>query len=516
MGDKRGSAFTVVLIYAIVSALWILFSDTAVRMMFDDPEQIIRASVIKGWLFVAVTTLLLYGLVRNLLHRTEAAHRREVELYAENQRTLQLLQAITDNTDDAIFAKDADRRYIFANPAAVAMAGVPLQQGTGRTAEEIFPGPLAEQTLASDQRVLAGNTLVRLEEHLPVNDGIRVIDVTKGPLHDGAGKIAGLFGIARDITARKAAEDALRASEAKFRALVEQSMAGIYIIGPDRRLRYVNPGFAAIFGFESPEALIDTVPVSDLVAPEYRERVAENLRLGFAGEIDSSHYAFRGLRRDGQRIDVEANGRIFEYRGQKAAIGFLTDVSATRRAQEAVLQSERRFNDIVRATGDWVWEVDADARYIYASDGVFDLLGYRPDEVIGKTPFDFMPSEEATRVRSIFTAIASKRRPFRDLDNINVRKDGRSIDVSTSGIPVIGADGVLQGYRGLDRDVTANVAAAGELRRRNEELERFNRAAIGRELDIIELKKQINQLAREAGREAPFPLAFLKGDASES
>ena len=75
----------------------------------------------------------------------------------------------------------------------------------------------------------------------------------------------------------------------------------------------------------------------------------------------------------------------------------------------------------------------------------------------------------------------------------------------------------LRGYRGLDRDITARKSAqeaphrqAEELRNRNEELERFNRAMIGRELEMIELKRQVNVLSRELGRAPPYPLAFLE------
>jgi PAS domain S-box-containing protein len=174
---------------------------------------------------------------------------------------------------------------------------------------------------------------------------------------------------------------------------VEQSLAGIYII-QDNRLRYVNPGFAAIFGYDSPSDLIDQVPVSDLVSPEHRAIVAENVRRRSEGEISDIHYVFTGLRRDGSPVEVEAHGRSFSYQGRAAVIGLILDITERRAAAESLrLQAE-------------------------------------------------------------------------------------------------------------------------ELTGRNEELERFNRATVGRELDMIALKQQVNALSREQGRAPPFSLAFLDEQAS--
>lgn len=172
--------------------------------------------------------------------------------------------------------------------------------------------------------------------------------------------------------------------------------------------------------------------------------------------------------------------------------------------------TERRLHDIVDASADWIWETDADARLTFASDSVERLLGYSATEILGKTPFDLMPPGEAERVRAEFAAIAARRAPFRDLDNINRHKDGSLRHIWTNGMPILDAAGNLLGYRGLDRDISERKQAELELRSRNEELERFNRASVGRELDMIEMKKRINALSLELGRAPPYDLAYLE------
>src|SRR3989339_809457 len=116
--------------------------------------------------------------------------------------------------------------------------------------------------------------------------------------------------------------------------------------------------------------------------------------------------------------------------------------------------SEQKYRDIVETISDWIWEVDRNGIYTYISPKIKDLLGYEAREVLGKTPFDLMPDTEAKRVRRLFKAIVSQRSPIKKLENINQRKDGRLVVLETSGIPLFDPNEQLQGYRGVDRDIT--------------------------------------------------------------
>jgi PAS domain S-box-containing protein len=142
-------------------------------------------------------------------------------------------------------------------------------------------------------------------------------------------------------------------------------------------------------------------------------------------------------------------------------------------AEQALRESEARFRALVETTFDWTWEVDGHGRYTYASPKVRDLLGYAPEEVVGKTPFDFMPADEARRVGEIFAAVAVRGLPFNALENINRHKDGRLIVLETSAMPVLGPAGELLGYRGNDRDITERRLAETGLRESEEKYRRL-------------------------------------------
>jgi len=116
--------------------------------------------------------------------------------------------------------------------------------------------------------------------------------------------------------------------------------------------------------------------------------------------------------------------------------------------------SEVRFRALVEVTSDWIWALDKDAVYTYSSPKVRDLLGYEPEEIIGKTPFELMPADEAERIATEFSEIVREQRAFNGIENINQHKDGHLVTLETSGVPVFDEQGVFCGYRGVDRDIT--------------------------------------------------------------
>jgi PAS domain S-box-containing protein len=161
--------------------------------------------------------------------------------------------------------------------------------------------------------------------------------------------------------------------------------------------------------------------------------------------------------------------------------------------QDKLRESEVRYRALVETTCDWVWEVNAQGRYTFASSRIQDLLGYAPGEVVGRTPFDLMPEAEARRVAAVFAEIAAERRPFTALENTNLHKDGRLVVLETSGGPVFGPGGEYKGYRGMDRDITE--------RKRAEE-------ALGREQNLLRtLVNLLPTLIFVKDREGRFLLA---------
>ncbi len=125
-----------------------------------------------------------------------------------------------------------------------------------------------------------------------------------------------------------------------------------------------------------------------------------------------------------------------------------------RRHAREVAVREHRFQELVESTDQWVWETDRNGVYTYSSSQVYKMLGYRPDEVVGTTLFDYMEPQEAERVSAIFNEIVRERANIVELENYNLRKDGQRVCHVTNGSPFFDEEGNLLGYRGIDKDIT--------------------------------------------------------------
>jgi PAS domain S-box-containing protein len=209
--------------------------------------------------------------------------------------------------------------------------------------------------------------------------------------------------------------------------------------------------------------------------PEDQERLRNLWRRAFSGEAFTILQELGDPSRSREIFEIrfnplrDADGRII------GAAHIVRNVTERVRAEEALQQSRRRFQDLVETISDFVWEVDEKGVFIYASPRIRDILGYRPEEMVGKPVFDLMPESEAERVSSIFAEHVGKREPLRALENTLRHQNGQMIVLESSAVPFFDAEGNLLGYRGVDRDITARK----EMENEREELEEEIRRRLG-------------------------------------
>jgi len=217
-----------------------------------------------------------------------------------------------------------------------------------------------------------------------------------------------------------------------------------------------------------------------LVGQVRNEQQDEEEMLAYASEIGADEEAFLAALAEVKIMTTEQFNHVcqalFVIAKQMSKLAYQNMLQARTiherdLAAEALRESEERFRQV--AMTNWVWEVDLEGRYTYCSENVIDTMGYSREEIIGKTPFDFMSQEEARRVGEIFTKIFARRERVIDLVNWNITKDGSEICLLTNGAPFYDKAGNLIGYRGGDKDITDSKRAEGELRTSEERYRRL-------------------------------------------
>lgn len=330
------SALGVACLYAAFAALWVLLSDRAMGLLITDPQTLVWASMVKGWFFVAVTTALLFVLVRRLIGQLDASHRRERDEAQEKVRTAQLLAAIAKGSSDAIYAKDAEGCYLLINDAALQYMGKSVDEVLGMNDLAVFPREEAQRAQAVDRRVLASGRSQTSEEHLMTVQGERVFLVTKGPLRDFDGKTIGVFGISRDITDRKRAEEALRESEERLRLALAAASQGLYDLNLQTGVATVSPEYARMLG-ENPQGFRETLQSwTERLHPQDRERVVGALQSYLSGSQSSYRVEFRLRTGDGQWKWILSLGQIEKRSADGKPLRMLgthTDIDAIKSAE---------------------------------------------------------------------------------------------------------------------------------------------------------------------------------------
>ena len=271
------------------------------------------------------------------------------------------------------------------------------------------------------------------------------------------GRARRMTGTVADANARKRAEQALRDAEARYRSLVELSPDGV-LVASGGIIEYANPAAARLLKAGSPRRLVGTM-TEQYIHPGDLERFRERRAYLFAGPGNIKFEERRFIAVDGSEVVVELAGISYLERGRLMVQAVLRDIGEQRKARVALAEREKRFRDVVEASGEYVWETDAYWRYSFLSERVEAVLGYVRHEMIGRTPREFMPLGEAQAMEDWFAQRAQHAEAFRDQVHRSLTKSGRVIWQSVTGVPVFDAAGKLTGYRGTGADITARKQA---------------------------------------------------------
>ena len=140
------------------------------------------------------------------------------------------------------------------------------------------------------------------------------------------------------------------------------------------------------------------------------------------------------------------------------------------RLEQSLLKSEKRFQDMAENTSDWIWEMDAQGKYIYSNPVVEDIIGYSRDEVIGRYFYDFFSAENKEALKARIFELMAEIKPIESLDNTLLQKNGMKVIMETSGVPCLDKRGNILCYRGVSRDISERKLAESHIRDLSQQL----------------------------------------------
>ncbi len=337
-------AWSIVAVYAVFGALWILYSDILLGWWLNDPEEITRFQTYKGWFFIAVTSLmLLAGLLRYTDKYSKQWHR-GTEQRSELSLLNQFQESVIDNASIWINVLDPSANVVVWNKAAEQISGYTREEVLGNPEiwEWLYPDPYyrAEITQTALDILDWGSEVEGFETYIMTKDGKeKVISWNSRRFFDEQGMITGSIAIGQDVTASKQVELALVESERQLATLMANLPGMAYRCLNDQSwtMKFVSNGCQLLTGY-TPSALLNNRDLSydSIIHRDDRLNVKYEVNQALA-EDRSFAIEYRILRKDGQEIWVWEQGQKVHVSGNNYIEGIIIDISK-RKAMEHELQ----------------------------------------------------------------------------------------------------------------------------------------------------------------------------------
>jgi PAS domain S-box-containing protein len=249
-----------------------------------------------------------------------------------------------------------------------------------------------------------------------------------------------------EITERKKVEEAL-----KFTRLILNNAADtMTCIGYDGHFIDVNDAFCRSVGYSREQLLSMTVHDIDPLYPAETWSVFwEKLKQAGSLTFESRHRT-----KDGKLISVEVVVNFFEHNGKEYHSGFARDITERKRAEEQLQESKKKFQSLVETTNDFIWEIDLNGIYTYCSPQIEKLWGLKPEEMLGKSPFDLLPPEDREQVIKSFSASSQSQSSFMNMEIRSFDSSRQVKFLEITGVPFFDHESNIGGYRGISRDIT--------------------------------------------------------------
>ena len=397
--------------------------------------------------------------LREIKERTE--RKKAEEALKESEKKY---RQVVENATEIIYSLDTKGNFTYGNPTALKTTGFSLEEIRQFNYQDLVVPEYRERlTRIYTNQFREKQATTYVEFPFFNKSGETIWFGQNASLMMEGKRIIGFQIIARDITERKRAEDALRESEERYRTLVETSPDAITLMDLNLNIVMANRPALILYGYENPEEVIGK-SAFDFIAPEDRPRAVEDLRKMLeTGSIGTPEYSL--LRKGGVPFPAEVRVSLILNAEKKprAFICVSRDITEHKRAEEALRESEKKFRELFDEAPVGYFEYDAQGRILSVNRTELEMLGYSLEEMRGQPVWKFVVEEEIAH-HQILSKLAGTMPPARDLERTYRRKDGTTFPAIIEDRLLRDEKGSIKGLRATIQDITERKQTEEALR----------------------------------------------------
>jgi PAS domain S-box-containing protein len=371
-------------------------------------------------------------------------------------------KTLVETATDAIITFDDHNRILLWNSAAERMFGYTKPEAIGSSFEELV---VSEKYKTDLKKALINSTLTNNNSNTSLTIEIDAkrrdktffpVEITISRREQDASQI--ITCIVRDLTERRRVEDALRDSEERYRTVAEFTFDWEFWIDPEGRFKYISPSAERILGRSVDKSVSAEELFRMIVHPDDLKTRISHLEQEKSGQ-KSFELEFRIVRPDGEVRWIHhvcqpiwnKEGKFFGTRGSNR------DITDRKRIEEAMIESEKKYRLIFETSNEGIWITDADRKTVLVNQRMADMLGYSLDEMLGKTPSEFLVAGQE-QIRQKIRDDLLKGIPTHNEFQFR-RKDGSDLWVISSAAPVFDHDGRYLRTVSMLADITGRKKA---------------------------------------------------------
>jgi len=354
-----------------------------------------------------------------------------------NYKLAELVAAIIESSDDAIFVAGVDGLIQSWNPGAVALLGHTAQHAVGRDVSILLRPGRQEALQAFLKHVRSGQKVRDVESSFVRNDGSLIdVRISVAPLTDANSKVVAFVAIFRDLSERKRQEAALRATETSYQKLVETAHEGIWMVDVEDRATFVNQRMADLLGY-TVEEMLGRSPSEFYFSEAGRQERDEHRKRSREGIRESREVVYR--RRDGEPLwAVVATTPILRDGNRlEGILGMVTDITARVKAEENLRASERLFRSLFNESPAGQILSSSDRKIVAVNRAFCEMTGYTESEILQQGWDAITPPDDQGGIFASFERLWSGELNAMQMERRYLRKDGSLLwgQVSVARVP---------------------------------------------------------------------------------